>query len=716
MDIIKTLATELSLPEHKISAAIALLEQGNTVPFIARYRKEATGNLSDAELRKLEARLSYLRNLQERVSAIIESIREQDKLTPELEEALLHAKTLSEAEDLYRPYKPKRKTRASIAKSAGLEPLSLYIKAGKEIVPLEVKAQEFVNEEKGIHDVKEAIQGALDIIAEEIADNADYRAFIKRYIVAHGFFVSKEIQKDEKDTYAIYASYREAVRSIPTHRYLALNRGRKEECLKVTLDYPFEPLFDHIAYKYLYKNAFSKEMSAAIEDSLKRLILPSVENQIDNDTFEKAQDKSLDLFEANTKSLLLYPPLKGKRVLGFDPGIRTGCKWALVNEAGIYEKVGVSFITRGGNIGAEEASLLRLLQSSRIDYIALGNGTGSREAEKVLRRLIDENHLPIKIAIVSESGASVYSASALAESEFPELPVEKRSAISLARRLQDPLNELVKIDPKSIGVGQYQHDMDQKLLGERLHDAVEDCVNLVGSDLNTASISILSYIAGIGPALAKNIVAYLKESGGFKSRKELLNVPKLGQKAYGQCAGFLRVYDGDEPLDTTGIHPESYGLAKEVLRLCHIDILRDSTEEKEAKLASFSSQDFLAKHPEIGEYTLHDILEEILRPGRDRRLEAQVASLNEAVSSIDDLKEGMILEGSVRNIMDFGMFVDINVHIDGLVHISEIANHFVKDISSLYHIGDIVKVKVIGVDKAKKRISLSIKKIEGGKA
>ena len=713
MNIIATLSAQLNLKESSVSAAVALLDDGNTVPFIARYRKEVTGNLTDTDLRKLEERLAYLRNLQERMDTVLASIEEQGKLTEELKQAIENAATLSELENLYRPYKPKRKTRASIAKEKGLDELAEYIKKGKAILPLEVKAEEFVNPEKGVNNVEEAIQGAKDIIAEEISDEAEYREFGKRYVFHHGFLCSKEIAKDEKDTYANYASYKESIKTLPPHRLLAINRGEKEKCLKVSFEYDLEPIASHIGYKYLYKNDFQEVMKDIIDDALKRLIMPSLETEIWNDKFEVAEDKSLEVFKANTRSLLLYPPLKGKRVFGFDPGIRTGCKWAMVNVNGLYEEVGVSFVTRGDHdsIEREKAKLASVLMRLKPDYIALGNGTASRESEVVLRGIIKDKGLPIKIAIVSESGASVYSASALAEKEFPELPVEKRSAISLARRLQDPLNELVKIDPKSIGVGQYQHDMNQKKLETSLHAVVEDCVNAVGADLNTASVSILEYISGITPTLAKNIHDYLKENGRFKNRENLKKVAKLGPKAFSQCAGFLRIYDGDEPLDTTGIHPESYEVAKEILSSTHIDILRDSVEEKTDKLASFNKAAFLKTHPSLGEPTLDDILAEIIRPGRDIREDAKVAELNEEARSIEDLKVGMILQGTVRNIMDFGMFVDINVHVDGLVHISEVANKFVRDISSMYAIGDIVKVKVIGVDTAKKRISLSIKQV-----
>ena len=714
MDIIKTIANELSLKETSVNAAVSLLDEGNTVPFIARYRKEATGNLTDADLRKLEERLLYLRGLEERKQTVLASIEEQGKLTPELKAAIEEALTLSRVEDLYRPYKPKRKTRATIAKEKGLEGLAIYIKKGKAVLPLEKKALEFVNPDKGVNTVEEAISGAKDIIAEEISDDADYRDFAKRFIFRHGFLCSKEIKKDELDTYANYAAYKEAVKSVPPHRLLAINRGEKEKCLRVSFDYDKEPIFKHIAYKYLYRNAFEKEMTETIYDAMDRLLLPSVETEVWNDKFEKAEDKSLEVFKSNTRSLLLYPPLKKKRVLGFDPGIRTGCKWAMVNEQGIYEEVGVSFITRGSDdaLNSEKEKLRKTLLRLHPDYIALGNGTGSRQAESQLRDIISKSSLPIRIAIVAESGASVYSASPLAEKEFPELPVEKRSAISLARRLQDPLNELVKIEPKAIGVGQYQHDMNQKRLESSLHAVVEDCVNAVGTDLNTASISILGYISGISAPMAEGILSYLKANGRFASREELKKVPKLGPKTFGQCAGFLRIYDGKEPLDSTGIHPESYGYAKKILAATKIDLLKDSPEMKKAKLANFDKAAFLKDNEGLGELTLEDILSEIVEPGRDIREEAKEEVLNDSVKEIEDLKVGMILQGKVRNIMDFGMFVDINVHVDGLVHISEIAKQYVKDIASLYSIGDSVKVKVIGVDLQKKRISLSIKQAE----
>lgn len=714
MNINLKISEELNLKESQVNAAVKLLDEGNTVPFISRYRKEATGNLDDNNLRKLEERLSYLRNLQERMNTVIKSIDEQGKLTPELEEKINNAKTLSEVEDLYRPYKPKKKTRASIAKEKGLVPLAEYLKKGENTKDLNEYAATFINEEKKVLTTDDAINGAKDILAEEISDDASYRKYIKELIYSIGYIKSKEVKKDEKDTYGNYADYKEAINKLPSHRLLAINRGEKEGCLKISFDYDYDSIAHYIWKDWVNNNFYKDIMKDVVDDSLKRLILPSVETEIYNDLFSKAEDKSIEVFKKNTKSLLMYPPLKGKRILGFDPGFRTGCKYALVNENGIPQFVGVSHLTANSKeeIKKAKADLTLVLKKNNIDYIALGNGTASREAEAELSDIIKTNNFKTKIYIVSESGASVYSASKLGEEEFPDLPVEKRSAISLARRLQDPLNELVKIDPKAIGVGQYQHDMNQTKLSTSLGNVVEDCVNQVGVNLNNASPSILKYVSGISSALAANIYEYLKDNGKFTNRNQIKEVKKMGPKAFEQCAGFLRIYDGDEPLDTTSVHPESYKYAKEILKLTKINLLEDEQEVKELKLKSFSKRDFLAKYPELGELTLDDIIEEIIRPGRDIRDEAQIVELNNDVKDIKDLQVGMILSGTVRNIMDFGMFVDINVHQDGLVHISEVSNKYIKDISQLYSIGDIVKVKVISVDINKKRIGLSIKQVE----
>ena len=710
MNISKRIAEKLNIQLQQVDAAIRLIDEGCTIPFIARYRKEITNNLSDGELRDLYENLLYLRSLQERIVTVISSIEEQNKLTPELKEAIEDVRSLAELEDIYRPYKPKRKTRASLAKEKGLEPLANYLRKGQKDANYATFLKTFINSEKGVNSVEEALSGAQDIIAEEISDEPKYRKYIKSYIYHNGFITSKEVSKDEKDTYGKYANYKEKLSLIPPHRILAINRGDSVKCLKVSFDYEINDIEERIYDDYLRQNDFISYIHAAIKDALKRLILPSVENEIRNDLFEKAEDASLIVFKKNLHALLLYPPLKNKTVLGFDPGFRTGCKYAVVNKNGIPSEVGVVYLTASSNAEIIQArkKIVELLSKNQIDYIALGNGTASRESEAELSKIIRDNNFSTKLFIVNESGASVYSASQLGESEFPDLSVEKRSAISLARRIQDPLSELVKIDPKAIGVGQYQHDMNQTKLSNALNGVVEDCVNSVGVNLNNCSISLLNYVSGINKTVASNIYEYIKENGQFKSRKELKKVKKLGDKAYEQCAGFLRIYGGKEPLDATSIHPESYEVARHILNLANIDLLADSQDKKVEALAKINKQDILNQFS-VGEATLNDIIEEIKRPGRDIRDEIDIVELNNDVRDIKDLKEGMILNGTVRNIMDFGMFVDINVHQDGLVHISEIANTYVKDISSLYSVNDIVKVKIISLDPIKKRIGLSIK-------
>ena len=712
MDITLRLVEELGLEKRKIEAAVKLIDEGNTIPFIARYRKEVTGNLDDAELRKLFDRLTYLRNLNERIDTVLKSIEEQGKLTDELKTQIENVKTLAELEDLYRPYKPKKKTRGSIAKEKGLEPLAKYILAEDTSVNIYEEAKKFINEEKKVLSVEDAINGAKDIVSEVISDDPLIRKFIKELIEKKGAVSSKEIKKDEKDTYKIYADYSESVSSIKPHRYLAINRGENEKCLKVSLVYDDEEIITYIRKRYNKKKEYFDIYSEIIADSLKRLIKPSVENEIRNDLFDKASEKSFEVFKKNLKSLLMYPPLKDKDILGFDPGFRTGCKYALIDKLGNPNKkvIGVSHITSNSKEEVEEAKrrLLQVLKSNHIDYIALGNGTASRESEAILSSLIKENNLPIKIYIVNESGASVYSASKLGEEEFPDLPVEKRSAISLARRLMDPLSELVKIDPKAIGVGQYQHDLDQKRLGEVLEGVVEDCVNNVGVNLNTASVSLLKYVSGINKTIAQNIYDYREKNGEFKNRQELKKVPKLGEKAFEQCAGFLRIVDGEEPLDNTGVHPESYKFAKEIIKETKIDLKNDDEETLKLKLSLFSEDKFIYKK-ELGALTLKDIISELEKPGRDIRDDVKIVELDNNVKSIEDLKVGMILTGTVRNIADFGAFVDINVHQDGLVHISEISNKFIRHPSEALAINDIVKVKVISVDPLSKRIGLSIK-------
>lgn len=710
MNISKRIAETLNLRITQVDSAIGLIDEGCTIPFIARYRKEVTNNLSDSELRDLYDKLIYFRNLEERIKTVISSVKEQDKLTPELRETIENVETLSELEDIYRPYKPKRKTRATIAKEKGLEPLANFLKKGNKDVSYDSFLASFINTEKGVNSVEEAIAGARDIIAEEISDEPIYRKFIKGFIYQEGLIISKEVVKDEKDTYGKYANYSEKISSIPPHRILAINRGESVKCLKVSLLYKIEDIEERIQNDYLKDNDFEDELTLCIKDALKRLIIPSVENEIRKDLFEKAEDASLIVFKKNLQALLLYPPLKDKTVLGFDPGFRTGCKYAVVNKNGIPSEVGVCYLTAASNAEIERArkQISDILKHNQIDYIALGNGTASRESEVELSKIINDNNFATKIFIVNESGASVYSASKLGEEEFPNLSVEKRSAISLARRIQDPLSELVKIDPKAIGVGQYQHDMNQTKLGTALNGVVEDCVNTIGVNLNNCSISLLNYVSGINKTVATNIYEYIKANGQIKARKELMKVKKLGEKAFEQCAGFLRIYGGKEPLDSTSIHPESYEVAKHILSLADINLLEDSTRKKEESLSLINKQDVLNKF-RIGGVTFDDIIEEIKRPGRDIRDEIEIVELNNNVRDMKDLKEGMILNGTVRNIMDFGMFVDINVHQDGLVHISEISNTFVKDISSLYSVNDIVKVKVISLDMAKKRIGLSIK-------
>ena len=712
MDIKKTIAEELKVRESQVDSAVQLLDEGATVPFIARYRKEMTGGLTDADLRNLSDRLSYLRNLEERKNTVLKSISEQGKLNTELEKRIEDALTLNAVEDLYRPYKPKRKTRGSLAREKGLAPLAEFLKKGRKDKDLSSYALTFVNDEKGVKSEEEAIEGAKDIIAEEISDNADYRTFTKKEISDFGYLVASPAKKDgDLGKYDHYGKFRCPLSRVYSHQVLALNRGEKEGYLKVSLEYKSDFIFRRIRKDYNNGNEYWRIMDEVIDDALKRLIFPSCENEVRSELTEKAEDESIEVFKKNTKSLLLTPPLKNRKVLGFDPGFRTGCKYAYVDENGIPQFVGVAEITANSKakVESEIQRLTLLLKKYPIDYIALGNGTASRESEAVLSKIIKDNKLPVKIFIVNEAGASVYSASKLGEEEFPDLTVEKRSAISLARRLQDPLNELVKIDPKSIGVGQYQHDMNQTKLNHSLHDVVEDCVNEVGVNLNNATPSILKYVSGVSAKLADNIYAYLKENGRFRNRNELKKVKLMGPKAFEQCAGFLRIYDGDEVLDMTSIHPESYDLAREILRETGIALTVDSNETVKEKLQGFNKTEFLKEHPEIGEPTLNDILSEIEKPGRDIRENAVLVELNNDVKDIKDLKPGMILNGTIRNITDFGLFVDINVHKDGLVYRAEASDQHIENLNDAFSIGDIVKVKVLSADADKQRISLSIK-------
>ncbi len=715
MDIKKRISEELNLKENQVEAAIKLIDEGNTIPFIARYRKEVTGNLTDVELRNLFDRLTYLRGLDERINTVLKTIEDQGKLTDELKTQIENVKTLSELEDLYRPYKPKKKTRGIIAKEKGLEPLADFIVNEDTSKNIYEYAKTFINEEKKVLSAEDALNGAKDIVAEIISDDPKIRKFIKDLIIKEGMISSTEIKADEKNTYEMYKEYSEKVSSIPPHRILAMNRGENEKCLKIALVYDEDKIKNQIHREYNIKKEYFDLYEEIIADAFKRLIKPSVDNEISNDLFEKASESSFELFKKNLKSLLMYPPLKNKNIFGFDPGFRTGCKYALIDALGNpnFKVIGVSHITANSKAEVErgKAELLNIFKKYPIDYIALGNGTASRESEEILSSIIKENNLPIKIYIVNESGASVYSASKLGEEEFPELTVEKRSAISLARRLMDPLSELVKIDPKAIGVGQYQHDLDQKRLGEVLSGVVEDSVNTVGVNLNTASVSLLKYVSGINKGIAQSIYDYRAKNGSFKNRKELKKVPKLGAKAFEQCAGFLRIIDGTEPLDNTSVHPESYEIAKLIIKETDIDLKHDDEDTLKLKLSLFDKLKF-SKKVNIGLLTLEDIVKELLKPGRDVRDDVKIIDLDNNVKKIEDLKVGMILNGTVRNIADFGAFIDINVHQDGLVHISEISNKFIKHPSEVLNINDVVKVKVISVDVPKKRIGLSIKQVK----
>lgn len=711
MDIIQTLTSELQISSHQVETVIKLMEEGNTIPFIARYRKEMTGSLDDEVLRNFETRYQYLLNFNERLDTIVKTITELEKMTPEIMDALNKATTLAELEDIYRPYKPKRETRGTKAIKAGLGPLAEIIKAQADPRPLKEIANAFLNEEAKINSPEDAIQGALDIIAEEIADEASYRRQIRLIIKHFGKIVTKKSGDDEGEVYQMYYDYQEPVAAIRPHRILAINRGEKQKVLKVNLVINDEDALSYIERDILQdKGHFHNELIKTIADSYKRLIFPSLTTEIRNELFENAEDISMKVFQANLKQLLLEPPLYGMRILGFDPAFRTGCKLAVINENGeVLDKTVIYPTVPHKDVQGASKKLKELITKHRVDYIALGNGTASRESEQFLRDFFAENDLPTKYVIVSEAGASVYSASKLGAEEFPDFEVEERSAVSIARRLLDPLAELVKIDPKAIGVGQYQHDMNQKKLSERLHDVVEDVVNAVGVNVNQASVSLLTYVSGISQTIAKNITAYRAKNGPFTTRNELLKVPQLGPKAFEQCAGFLRL-EGENILDNTGVHPESYPLVNKLLQDLNFSLADIGSEVLNETLTRVDIPK-MAKKLEVGEPTLTDIIDELLKPGRDPRLEVKTARLEHQITDIKDLKVGMILEGTVRNIMDFGAFIDIGVHNDGLVHISEIANRFIKHPLEVLSVNQVVKVKVIGVDLPRKRISLSIKQV-----
>ena len=720
MQINSQLAKELSIKEWQVDAAVKLLDEGSTVPFISRYRKDVTGDLNDEVLRTLEERLKYLRNLEEKKAQVLSSIEEQGKLTDELREKIEAAETMVLVDDLYRPYRPKRKTRASIAKERGLEPLAQMIREQEIGEPVEKVAADFVDPDKGVETVQDAINGAKDIIAEDISDDAEFRVAIRNMTFEKGVISSSAKDTEAKTPYEMYYEFSEPVAKIPGHRILAINRGEAEKVLTVKIDAPVEDITEYLEEMVItcpnkYTSPYLKE---ALDDSYTRLIAPSIERDIRSGLTETAQHNAIIVFGENLKQLLMQPPIAGHTVLGWDPGYRNGCKLAVVDPTGKVLDTAIVFATLGERKALEaKETVKKLINKYKVDLISLGNGTASRESEKIIVDLIKEVDHPVQYVIVNEAGASVYSASKLAQEEFPDFDVEQRGAASMARRLQDPLAELVKIDPKAIGVGQYQHDMDQKALGEALGNVVEDCVNKVGVDLNTASAPLLQYISGISKPIAKNIVDYREKNGRFSERAELLNVPKLGPKAYEQCAGFLRIRDGKNALDSTSVHPESYKATEDFLALMGLSLedviaMRKGSNSGLTKLMSkmkVSTAD-AAKKIGIGEITLSDIVKELEKPSRDPREDMPAPILKSDVLDITDLKPGMELKGTVRNIVDFGAFVDIGVHHDGLVHISQLSDRYVKHPLDVVSVGDIVDVKVLSVDTEKNRIALTMKK------
>ncbi len=711
MDFVKVIADEFGIKEVQSKNVIDLIDDGNTIPFIARYRKEMTGSLDDQIIRQIFERLTYLRNLEKRKEEVLSSIEEQGKLTDEIREALEKAETMTVVEDIYRPFKPHRKTRASVAREKGLEPLAALIFAQeiKEGDPLEF-ASEYVNEEKGVATPEEALQGALDIIAEDISDNAEFRQVMRELIFNHGLITSKAA-KEEDSVYRMYYEYSEAINKIPSHRILALNRGEKEDFLKVSVEIDeYLPLSFLINRCVIMGSIFSSLVDSAVRDAYARLLFPSLEREIRSMTFDDASEKAILVFEDNLKNLLLQPPLKGKTVIGFDPGYRTGCKLAVVDKTGKVLDTAVIYPTKPQERTEEsERIMLSLINKYGVDVISIGNGTASKESEMFVAAMLKKNNLKTKYIVTSEAGASVYSASELAAKEFPDFDVTQRSAVSIARRIQDPLAELVKIEPKAIGVGQYQHDMKPQRLDEALGGVVENCVNSVGVNLNTASAPLLSYVAGINAASAKNIVKFREENGEFESIEKVKKVPRIGDKAFEQCAGFLRLPDGKEPLDNTGVHPESYAQARELMKkFGYAEITREGLRGLSDKVSSYGA-DTLAEELGIGVPTLLDIVKELEKPGLDIRDDFDEPVLRDDILDMNDLYEGMVLTGTVRNVCDFGAFVDIGVHQDGLVHISEISDKYIKHPSEALSVGDVVKVSVLSVDVQKKRIGLTIK-------
>lgn len=712
--IVQTIATELNIKETQVEKTVALIDEGNTIPFIARYRKEVTGGLSDEVLRDLGERLTYLRNLEQRKEEVTKSIESQGKLTEEIIKDLSNAITLAEVEDIYRPYKQKKRTRATIAKEKGLEPLANIIIEQEEKEDIQKIAKNYINEEKQVNTTEEAIAGALDIIAENISDDPNYRKQIKRICYRESILQTRATKAEEKSNYEMYYEFSENVNRIPSHRILAINRGEKEEFLKVKIEKQEDKIINIIEKRVIKgQNQFTTYLKECILDSWKRLIEPSIEREIRSDLTEKAEEQAIKVFGKNAKQLLLGAPLKGLTVMGFDPAYRTGCKIAVIDETGkLLDTVTVYPTEPQNDVEGASKTLLALIKKHQINMIAIGNGTASRESEMFVADLIKSADHEVHYAIVSEAGASVYSASKLATEEYPDINVSLRGAISIARRLQDPLAELVKIDPKAIGVGQYQHDVNQKRLEESLTGVVEDAVNKVGVDVNTATPSLLSYVSGLNSTISKNIVKYRDENGKLTTRKELLKVPKLGKVAFTQCAGFLRIYDGENPLEITAVHPESYNQAEELLK--QIGYKKEDILDKEKLLKIKQALDTLnitktAKELEIGEMTLTDIISELTKPGRDPREDMPKPILRNDVLKLEDLNEGMVLTGTVRNVIDFGAFVDIGVKHDGLVHISEMSDSFVKNPSDIVSVGDIVKVKVIGIDKERQKVKLSMK-------
>jgi uncharacterized protein len=714
MEILKMLQDEFKVEMWQIEATVKLIDEGNTIPFIARYRKEITGSLNDEVLRDLNDRLTYLRNLDEKKQQVLASIEEQGKLTEELRNQIIAAQTLVVVEDLYRPYRPKRRTRATIAVEKGLQPLADLIFDQNLDKPVEEYAVEYLSVEKEVNSVEEAIQGALDIIAEKISDEANYRMYIRAFTTKAGKLTSKAKDSEMESVFEMYYDYEEAISKMAGHRILAVNRGEKEKVLTVKLEVPEEDIIKYLERQVVTKNnQFTNQiLKTTIEDSYKRLIAPAIEREIRNELSERAEDGAVKIFGKNLEQLLMQPPIVDKVVLGWDPAFRTGCKLAVVDGTGKVLETKVIYPTvPQQKIKESKEELKKLIKKYNIELISVGNGTASRESEIIIVELLKEITEKVQYIIVNEAGASVYSASKLATEEFPNFDVGQRSAASIARRLQDPLAELVKIDPKAIGVGQYQHDMNQKHLSEALSGVVENCVNKVGVDLNTASASLLEYISGISKAIAKNIVIYREENGKFKNRKELLKVAKLGPKAYEQCAGFLRIIDGSNPLDNTSVHPESYEATEKLIeRLGYTkdDIKAKAINDLAKKLSDYKQ---LAKELGVGDITLTDIVKELEKPGRDPREEMPKPILRTDVLDMKDLTEGMILKGTVRNVIDFGAFVDIGVHQDGLVHISQMTDKFIKHPLEVVSVGDIVDVRVMSIDLLKKRIQLTMKQV-----